>query len=106
VPIIRYEEGDSTIEVDAPVGTTVKDAGVESGIDGIVAECGGNLLCATCHVYVGDGWVAKLPAISEDEEEMLGETAAPRQSNSRLSCQLEVTDALDGLTVRVPDTQV
>lgn len=90
---------------DVPEGDSIMEGGVQNGIDGIVAACGGNCQCATCHVYVGDAWLAKLPPIAEDEEAMLESTAAPRKPNSRLGCQLKVTAALDGCVVHTPDQQ-
>jgi 2Fe-2S ferredoxin len=77
-----------------------------NGIDGIVAECGGNAICATCHVYVDESWLARLPAMSEDEDELLSGVAAERHRNSRLSCQIKVKAELDGLIVRLPDRQI
>ncbi|MFD6063826.1 2Fe-2S iron-sulfur cluster-binding protein [Rhodococcus wratislaviensis] len=96
--------GDSqTIEVRA--NTSVMSAGLNAGIAGIVAECGGSLACATCHVYV-DASSSQLPDVSDEEEEMLEWTASPRETTSRLSCQLIVADEGDEVTVRVPDTQL
>ncbi|MEV1294871.1 2Fe-2S iron-sulfur cluster-binding protein [Pseudonocardia sp. NPDC049635] len=106
MPTVIYILDDGTREeVSVPVGTPVMKAAVANGIDGIVAECGGNLACSTCHVYVEDGWGA-LPALSEDEDDMLEATTAPRTEQSRLSCQLVMTPELDGLVVRVPESQV
>lgn len=81
------------------------EGGVRNGIDEIVAECGGSCLCATCHVYVDEKWLAVLDPIAEDENAMLESTAAERKSNSRLSCQLIVKPAFEGLIVRTPETQ-
>jgi 2Fe-2S ferredoxin len=69
-------------------------------------ECGGNCMCATCHVYVEPDQLDRLPAVSEEEDAMLDEAAAGRQPNSRLSCQLKVGPALEGLVVHLPDRQV
>jgi 2Fe-2S ferredoxin len=80
-------------------------AAVDGGIDGFAAVCGGCLTCATCHVIVDGAWAAKLPPPSADEQAMLEMTAAPRQPTSRLSCQIELTPALDGLVVQLPVTQ-
>ena len=88
-----------------PVGTSVMEGAVGNSIDGIVAECGGACLCATCHVYVDEACLGMLQPIAEGEEEMLGNTFAKRQPNSRLSCQLSVTKELDGLVVRTPEAQ-
>lgn len=91
--------------VAVPVGTSVMEGAVGNGIDGIVAECGGACLCATCHVYVDEACLSLLEPIAEAEEEMLGNTFAQRQPNSRLSCQLSVTKEFDGLLVRTPEAQ-
>lgn len=91
--------------VPCKTGQTVMQAAVDAGLDGIAADCGGLLTCATCHVHVPAAWAGQLPEPSDDELGMLGFTAAPRQPGSRLSCQITVTDALDGLTVELPATQ-
>ena len=79
--------------------------GAEQGVDGIIAECGGNCMCATCHVYVDPAWVDKLEPVGDTEDAMLDSTGAERLSNSRLSCQIKVTPALDGLVVTTPESQ-
>ena len=81
-------------------------AATSRGIDGILAECGGNAMCATCHVYVEDSWLARLPAMGSEEDALLDGTAAERQPNSRLSCQIKITPELDGLVLRLPDRQI
>jgi 2Fe-2S ferredoxin len=86
-------------------GKSLMQAAVSAGVDGIAADCGGCLTCATCHVFVDAEWAARLPAASADERAMLDMTAAPRDVNSRLSCQIELTSAMDGLRVRLPATQ-
>jgi 2Fe-2S ferredoxin len=91
--------------IEVPQGMSVMEGGVRNGIDEIVAECGGSCLCATCHVYVDEEWLAALEPIAEDENAMLESTAAERKSNSRLSCQLIVKPALEGLVVHTPETQ-
>ena len=91
--------------VDVPVGTTVMQAGVNAGVDGIVAECGGSLSCATCHVYV-DSSPEDAPEVSSEEEEMLDWTASTREDSSRLSCQLRIQNEDDVYFVRVPEKQV
>ena len=90
---------------DVPEGDSIMEGGVQNGIEGIVAACGGNLQCATCHVYVEDACLAKLPPIADDEEAMLESTSAPRKPNSRLSCQLRVSAKLDGCVVHTPEVQ-
>lgn len=91
--------------VPAPAGKTVMWAAVQAGLEGIVAECGGTLTCATCHVYVQAEWVERLPPPTIDEAAMLELTAAPRETTSRLSCQLVVTPELHGLALKLPPTQ-
>jgi len=94
-----------TTTIDVPVGTTVMENAVKNGIDGIVAECGGAMLCATCHVYVDPAFVDLLDPLDADQDEMLGSTAAERKANSRLSCQIVMKPQLAGLIVRMPDRQ-
>jgi 2Fe-2S ferredoxin len=104
VPRIFFVTADGTpTSVDAAVGTSIMRAAVEAGIDGIVAECGGNAMCATCHVYVADA--ARLPPMSPVEDDLLDATASERRADSRLSCQLPVTADVDGLSVVLPETQ-
>ena len=107
MPSINFIHLDQRPErVEANVGDSVMQVATGHGIDGIVAECGGNAICATCHVYVDESWLARLPAMSEDEDELLNGVAAERRKNSRLSCQIKVTAELDGLVVRLPDRQI
>ena len=89
----------------APAEQSLMRAAVAAGLDGIKADCGGVMTCATCHVYVDETWFARLPAPSQDEDAMLEMTAAPRRPTSRLSCQIALAPQLDGLTVTMPDTQ-
>jgi 2Fe-2S ferredoxin len=92
--------------VKADSGGSAMLFGVSNGIAGIVAECGGNAMCATCHVYVDDPWIDRLPAMSEAEDALLDGAAANRLPGSRLSCQIAITPDLDGLVLRLPDRQV
>ena len=92
-------------EIDAPVGVSVMQAATGAGVPGILAECGGSCMCATCHVMVDDAWIAKLPAPLPNELEMLECTACPRTAGSRLSCQIKLTAELHGLVVRLPEYQ-
>lgn len=89
----------------AKPGQSLMQAATRAGVDAIAADCGGSLTCATCHVYVSPEWLARLPAPSADELSMLEMTASPWQPNSRLSCQLIATDALDGMVIALPLTQ-
>jgi 2Fe-2S ferredoxin len=92
-------------EIDVPAGTTVMAAALNNGIDGIVAECGGVCMCSTCHVFVDEHFFHQLPPAKDTEEAVLEIAAVERQPNSRLSCQIKVTDDLDGLIVRLPEKQ-
>jgi ferredoxin, 2Fe-2S len=107
MPKITYVHPNGTREeLDVPVGTSVMRAAILNSVDGIVAECGGEMMCATCHVYVEEGQFERTPTQSDDEKAMLEFTASERRPNSRLSCQLLVTPELDGLVVYLPETQV
>ena len=90
--------------VDVQNGLTVMEGAVQNDIPGIDADCGGGMACATCHVYVNEDWVDKLQAKEDGEEDMLDMAFEPK-SNSRLSCQLTVSDELDGLVVNIPSKQ-
>lgn len=103
VTYIAHTGESQTIEV--ATGMVVMEGAVKNGIDGIVAECGGACMCATCHVYVDEAWLDRLDPIGEEQEEMLGATAAERKANSRLSCQIRMRPEFDGLVVRMPDRQ-
>ena len=104
--VVRYIAHDGNEhELNVVPGSTVQQAAVDNGIDGIAAECGGGCSCATCHVYVDEAWIDKLPPPDSMEESMIGFVAAESRDNSRLSCQLTVTEGLDGLIVRMPDVQ-
>ena len=104
MPKVTYVQQDGTRTVlDLPSGTTVMRGAVAAGVRGIVAECGGNLMCATCHVYAAEADL--FPDITPDEDELLDCTAEPRRDNSRLSCQLPLTDQADDLVIHVPGAQ-
>src|SRR3954471_10244798 len=92
--------------IEIAVGTSVMQAATGHGIDGILAECGGNAMCATCHVYVDPEWLGILPPMSADEDALLDGAASERRPNSRLSCQLVATSDFDGLIVQLPETQI
>jgi 2Fe-2S ferredoxin len=87
-------------ELDVEAGTTLMEAALDNDVAGIVAECGGACACATCHAYVADAWVGRLPPLSEMEDAML-DSAVERRPTSRLTCQVEMTDALDGIELEV-----
>lgn len=92
-------------EIDAPIGVSVMQVATGAGLTGIVAECGGSAMCATCHVYVDAAWADKLSAPLANELEMLECTAAERLPTSRLSCQIKIDASLHGLVVRIPERQ-
>ena len=105
MPKITYiDTADTARTVEAEIGATVMETAIRNVVPGIEAECGGACACATCHVYVDESWQAKTGEASPMEQDMLdfGYDVRP---NSRLSCQIKVTDALDGLTVRIPERQ-
>jgi 2Fe-2S ferredoxin len=106
MPNITYiSDAGAAITVDVPVGDSVMEGAIQNGIDGIVAECGGSCLCATCHVYVEEKFLALLNPPDETENAMLESTASQRKLNSRLSCQLRVSPKFEGLVVHTPPTQ-
>lgn len=95
----------TAVALPCKTGGSLMQAAVDANIEGIAADCGGMMTCATCHVYVREPFLAQLPEMSSDEDAMLDFTASPRQANSRLSCQVRLTEELDGLTVDLPATQ-
>lgn len=107
MPKVTYIAFDGTeMSADVPVGENVMRGALYNGIDGIAGECGGAPSCATCHCYVDDAWTGKVggPA-NHTEAELLEAAACEVRSSSRLSCQIIMTDALDGLVVHLPETQ-
>ena len=105
MPKITYKnnQGNSkTIEVDN--GLTIMEGAIQNEIPGIDADCGGSMACATCHVYVEEKWLDKIPKAEEAEEDMIDMAFDPKK-NSRLSCQIIVSDELDGFTVTTPEKQ-
>jgi 2Fe-2S ferredoxin len=94
-----------TRELPAPDGSSVMQVATGAGLQGIVGECGGSAMCATCHVYVDEAWASRLPAPLANELEMLECTASERLPTSRLSCQIKMTTALDGIVLRLPASQ-
>jgi 2Fe-2S ferredoxin len=107
MPRITYMSVDGAAHVlDVPLGTSLMQAAVTAGIDGIVGECGGSCMCATCHVYVAEERLADLPPMSATEDAMLDSTASERQPNSRLGCQLVVGPAMEALVVHMPEAQL
>jgi ferredoxin, 2Fe-2S len=102
---ITYVEFNGTAhDVQVADGVSLMEGALQNGVPGIDGDCGGNAACATCHVYVADGWEDRTGAKSELEGEML-DLADGLQANSRLACQIHASAALDGLVVRMPETQ-
>ena len=105
MPKITYRTQDNkTHIIDVQNGLTVMEGAIQNDIPGIDADCGGGMSCATCHVYVDEEWLDKLPVKEDGEEDMLDMAFEPKK-NSRLSCQIVVSDDLDGLTVSIPSRQ-
>src|SRR5215467_11002848 len=106
MPKVRYVAADGTERaIDAEVGDSVMQTAVWHGVPGIIGECGGNRSCATCHVYVREEYAALVGPAVGLEDDMLDLAVAERRPGSRLSCQIRITEELDGLTVDVPAEQ-
>ena len=105
MPRITFIEHNGTERtVDADNGLSVMEAAIDNGVPGIDADCGGGCSCATCHVFVDPAWLAKVGPPNDNEDAMLS-VSNDRQENSRLSCQIKLTDDLDGLVVTTPEFQ-
>ena len=102
--IVYIENGGKSHSIDVQNGLTVMEGAIQNNVPGIDADCGGSMACATCHVYVKEEWFNKLPKKEDGEEDMLDMAFEPSKF-SRLSCQLTVTDELDGLIVQLPSKQ-
>ena len=106
MPKITYITNDKKNHtIDVQNGLTVMEGAVQNDIPGIDADCGGGMACATCHVYVKEDWFNKLPKKAEGEDDMLDQAYEP-SPNSRLSCQITVSDELNGLIVHLPEKQI
>ena len=105
MPKIKYiEHNGKSHVIDVPNGLSVMEGAVQNNVIGIDADCGGSMACATCHVYVKEEWFNKLPQKEEGEEDMLDSAFEPKK-NSRLSCQIVVSNEIDGLVVDLPEKQ-
>lgn len=107
MPTVTYIEANGESHaIDVPAGENVMRGALYNGVEGIVGECGGGLSCATCHCYIDEAWTGKVggPA-SADEDDLLEGVSSERKPTSRLSCQIVVTPELDGLVVRLPESQ-
>jgi ferredoxin, 2Fe-2S len=106
MPRVTFRSHDGQDRVlDVPLGHSLMEAAVGAGLAGIVAECGGAMMCATCHVHVDPDRLADLPPLGPTEDAMLDSAICPRQPNSRLSCQLVADAGFDGLVVTMPERQ-
>lgn len=103
--VTYFDAAGESRTIEANPGDSVMETAVRNGVPGIVAECGGSLSCATCHVFVDESQLDQLPEMDEMEDEMLYGAAVDREDNSRLSCQIPVTEGMD-LQVTTPETQV
>jgi ferredoxin, 2Fe-2S len=105
MPKITFVQPDGSQQtIEATAGQSIMEAATTNLVPGIVADCGGGCSCATCHVYVDESWAGKLPPADDIEQAML-EGAIDPNERSRLSCQLRISDALDGIVVHVPAAQ-
>lgn len=107
MPLVIYREinGDE-YRVEVPLGATIMEGSVQNDIPGILAECGGSCMCATCHVYIDETFLELLPEPEEEENEMLEGVAAERKDTSRLGCQVRITRKLEGMIVNLPERQI
>ena len=103
--IVFIEHNGKQHVVEAEVGKSVMQVALDNAVPGVLGDCGGACSCGTCHCYVDPSWEKTVPAVAEMEEVML-EGTLHTESNSRLSCQIDVTDEMDGLVVRLPISQV
>ena len=104
VKIIYKDYQGSSKKIEVENGLSVMEGAVQNDIPGIDADCGGSMACATCHIYIEEKWLDKLPKAEEAEVDMIDMSYEPKK-NSRLSCQLIVSDELEGLTVTTPEKQ-
>ncbi|MFL0796782.1 MAG: 2Fe-2S iron-sulfur cluster binding domain-containing protein [Cellvibrionaceae bacterium] len=105
MPVIKFVEANGTeYEADAAVGSTVMQAALDNMVDGILAECGGSCSCATCHCYIDNKFLKQLPEPSAGEQAMLAAVIDPKE-NSRLACQVEIADNMEGMVVNLPASQ-
>jgi len=106
MPTVKYvSSSGNSRQVDVPLGMSVMKAALNHKVAGILGECGGNCMCATCHVYVDPSFLGRIPPAKDNEKFMLSIAAEGPESNSRLSCQIKMTEELDGINVRLPAKQ-
>lgn len=103
---VRFIQHDgSEVDVEGEVGASIMQTARDNMVRGIIGDCGGNCSCATCHGYIDPAWIDKLKPQSEDEALML-DGAMNLEGNSRLTCQIKLTQELDGIVIRLPISQV
>jgi 2Fe-2S ferredoxin len=106
MPVVTYlSPAGVARDIAVPTGISVMQAALDNKVNGILGECGGNCMCATCHVYVHADFLSRIPPASKNENAMLEITAAERRPNSRLSCQIKIHEGLEGLVVQLPVKQ-
>jgi 2Fe-2S ferredoxin len=106
MPSVTYlSTSEVSRKIEVPAGVSIMHAALHNRVEGILGECGGSCMCATCHVYVDPSFLDRIPAARGNEKAMLSIAAEDPQPNSRLSCQVKMTDELDGLTIRIPARQ-
>jgi ferredoxin, 2Fe-2S len=106
MPIVTYVSSSGIVrKIDVPSGMSVMQAALNYRVEGILGECGGNCMCATCHVYVDPSFLNRIPSAKDDEKFMLSIAAEGPEKNSRLGCQIRMTEELDGIVVRLPGKQ-
>jgi len=106
VKVTFVQADGSRADITADEGGTVMHAAIDNDVEGIIGECGGSMMCATCHCYVDEEWADKTGARNDGEEDMLECAADDVKPTSRLSCQIELTSSLDGLVIHLPSAQV
>lgn len=104
MPTVHFEYGGREYQIDVSAGTSLMRAALDNGVLGIDADCNGKCACATCHVYVDSAWLSRTGERTATERHLLS-SASAAGTNSRLACQIRITQALDGLRVRIPDNQ-
>jgi len=106
MPIVNFVSPAGILQkIDVPIGLSVMQAALNHRVEGILGECGGNCMCATCHAYVDSSFLSRIPAAKENEKLMLSIAAEGPEANSRLSCQIKMTEELDGIVIRLPKKQ-
>lgn len=103
--IVFIEHTGATHRVEAPVGQSAMQAAVNAALPGVLGDCGGSCSCATCHGYVDETWLSRLPPAESTEVDML-DCALDVKENSRLTCQIRLTQDLDGLVIHLPNSQI